>query len=197
LEVAIINKLKLLGHTLSEYCTTSSTPVHEPIYYSRKTGYFLVFSDFIPEVHNSNNESRLPAEFKHIICYDENHTKSLTAILNSSLFFWFSIICSDARHINKREIDSFTVNLEKLVTTGHAKQLVVLNQKLMQSYKDNSAKESLSGLTIQVIYPRKSKSVIDQIDSVLAMHYNFTDEELDFIINYDIKYRMGGADDEK
>jgi hypothetical protein len=27
-------------------------------------------------------------------------------------------------------------------------------------------------------------------------HYGFTDEELDFIINYDIKYRMGcGADD--
>jgi hypothetical protein len=24
-----------------------------------------------------------------------------------------------------------------------------------------------------------------------AKHYGFTDEELDFIINYDIKYRMG------
>ena len=23
------------------------------------------------------------------------------------------------------------------------------------------------------------------------MHYGFTDEELDFIINYDVKYRMG------
>jgi len=31
----------------------------------------------------------------------------------------------------------------------------------------------------------------------LARHYGFTDEELDFIINYDIKYRMGGADDEQ
>jgi hypothetical protein len=27
--------------------------------------------------------------------------------------------------------------------------------------------------------------------SVLTHHYGFTDEELDFIINYDIKYRMG------
>jgi hypothetical protein len=26
---------------------------------------------------------------------------------------------------------------------------------------------------------------------VLADHYEFSDEELDFIINYDIKYRMG------
>ncbi len=39
----------------------------------------------------------------------------------------------------------------------------------------------------------KSKSIIDQIDTVLAQHYGFTEEELDFIINYDIKYRMGKA----
>ena len=36
-----------------------------------------------------------------------------------------------------------------------------------------------------------SKPIIDQIDTLLAQHYNFTEEELDFIINYDIKYRMG------
>jgi hypothetical protein len=31
-------------------------------------------------------------------------------------------------------------------------------------------------------------------DTVLARHYRFTPEELDFIINYDIKYRMGADD---
>ena len=40
-------------------------------------------------------------------------------------------------------------------------------------------------------YPSHSKPIIDEIDRVLAQHYGFTDEELDFIINYDIKYRMG------
>lgn len=35
------------------------------------------------------------------------------------------------------------------------------------------------------------KPIIDEIDKVLAEHYGFTEEELDFIINYDIKYRMG------
>lgn len=28
---------------------------------------------------------------------------------------------------------------------------------------------------------------LDQIDTVLAEHYGFTEEELDFIINFDIK----------
>ena len=40
-------------------------------------------------------------------------------------------------------------------------------------------------------YLKESKSIIDDIDRVLAKHYDFTDEELDFIINYDIKFRMG------
>ena len=37
----------------------------------------------------------------------------------------------------------------------------------------------------------QSKNIMDRIDSILMKHYKFTEEELDFIINYDIKYRMG------
>ena len=37
----------------------------------------------------------------------------------------------------------------------------------------------------------KSKPIPDEIDKVLAGHYGFTAEELDFILNYDIKYRLG------
>lgn len=40
-------------------------------------------------------------------------------------------------------------------------------------------------------YSRLSKPIINRIDQVLAEHYGYTDEELDFIINYDVKYRMG------
>ena len=46
-------------------------------------------------------------------------------------------------------------------------------------------------MRIQCIHPKFSKSIIDEIDRVLARHYGFTDEELDFIITYDIKYRLG------
>ncbi len=39
--------------------------------------------------------------------------------------------------------------------------------------------------------PKLAKPIFDEIDTVLARYYGFTEEELDFIINYDIKYRMG------
>jgi len=66
----------------------------------------------------------------------------------------------------------------------------------MTDYNKNSQmKDKISKLTgtikYQEFYPRLSKPIIDQIDCLLAQHYGFTHEELDFIINYDIKYRMG------
>ena len=35
------------------------------------------------------------------------------------------------------------------------------------------------------------------IDTLFAKHYGFTEEELEFIINYDIKYRMGSELEEE
>ena len=57
--------------------------------------------------------------------------------------------------------------------------LLIRQQKGIGETKTQSFKISLS------------KSIIDEIDKILAQYYNFTEEELDFIINYDIKYRMG------
>lgn len=48
-------------------------------------------------------------------------------------------------------------------------------------------------MSITVFYPRFSKPIIDEIDWVLAKHYGFPEEELDFIINYDIKYSIDQA----
>ncbi len=40
-------------------------------------------------------------------------------------------------------------------------------------------------------YPLQAKIYLAFIDKKLSLHHGFTDEDLDFIINYDIKYRMG------
>ncbi|SDL76764.1 hypothetical protein SAMN04487899_10648 [Segatella bryantii] len=43
----------------------------------------------------------------------------------------------------------------------------------------------------QHFFIKFSKPIIDEIDKLLAKVYKLSNEELDFIINYDIKYRMG------
>jgi hypothetical protein len=57
--------------------------------------------------------------------------------------------------------------------------------------------EATGNVEYDEFVPKLSKPIIDEIDRALAQHYGFTDEELDFIINYDIKYRMGGNDREE
>jgi hypothetical protein len=54
-----------------------------------------------------------------------------------------------------------------------------------------------SGLRIQTFGYAKCKPIIDRIDRILASHYGFSDEELDLVVNYDIKYRMGVDVDEE
>lgn len=43
-------------------------------------------------------------------------------------------------------------------------------------------------------YMKKSKDIIDMIDRTLGKHYGLSDLELDYIMNYEIKYRTGLQD---
>ena len=61
----------------------------------------------------------------------------------------------------------------------------------LKTLKATSHEMEKSGLFLETFEYRKNKSQLDEIDTILAEHYGFTPEELDFIINYDIKYRMG------
>jgi len=81
--------------------------------------------------------------------------------------------------------------------TGAIKaNLSALTNRLMKDYRSHAVRKeteykSTGKVVYDEFYPKYSKSIIDEIDRTLAKHYGFTGEELDFIINYDIKYRMG------
>ena len=64
-------------------------------------------------------------------------------------------------------------------------------QDLTRNSSDKSINTKSGPITYQEFHIKSSKPLIDEIDRVLAGHYGLTEEELDYIINYDIKYRMG------
>ncbi len=51
-------------------------------------------------------------------------------------------------------------------------------------------------LEIACLVPKRSKRFIDTIDLNVANGFRLTPDETDFIIDYDVKYRMSGAEDE-
>jgi hypothetical protein len=115
------------------------------------------------------------------------------AVLNSSLFYWWFILGSDCRHLNTREIERFPIGVASTV------RLRALPTELMRSYKAHAVRKTChykatGKVVYDEYYPRSSKDILDQIDRELAGAYGLTDEELDYIINYDIKYRLGADD---
>ncbi len=72
------------------------------------------------------------------------------------------------------------------------RQSIMLEKNLRENAVFYDKNSKTRGTNTTVTYQKgESKSIMDEIDKVLAKHYGFTEEELDFIINYDIKYRMG------
>ncbi|HKK17494.1 MAG TPA: Eco57I restriction-modification methylase domain-containing protein, partial [Opitutales bacterium] len=157
-------------------------------YYSRKINAFLQCLDFIPEVRDANAQLRPPSEFKEIRFKEAALRDLVFTTLNSSIFWLFTQATTDGSHLNKREVYGFPIVEESDL-------FAPLARKLSKTLKHNSTSKTMrykhDTLTVQCIIPKHSKPIIDEIDTVLAAHYGFTEEELDFIINYDIKYRMG------
>jgi hypothetical protein len=118
--------------------------------------------------------------------------KPIIAALSSDIYWWWYTISSNLRDLNPYDINNFP--LPKSILTD--KDLHELGKQYMIDLKHNSSflirNQKQTGKTeTQMFKIQKSKPIIDEIDRILARHYGFTDEELDFIINYDIKYRMG------
>ena len=121
-------------------------------------------------------------------------TKVISAVLNSNLFWWYYTINFDQFNFKDYMIFGFQFNyptdkefIEKLSNLSNQLETELL--KNSTRYVINS---KTRGSNETITYNKfLSKNTMDEIDKVLAAHYGFTEQELDFIINYDIKYRMG------
>ncbi len=191
IETSILERLSAHNPIKINYVHSSNYVV----YYTRKLRYFVQFFNFVPLIKDSKGRKVKPSELKELYLKDEAGKEVIISVLNSSLFFWLFCVFSDVRNVNKREINEFRCSIDKM-TLGDKSELRTLCNSLVKDFDDNSRMLTSNYgnrgvLHIQSFQPRLSKPIIDKIDRVLAKHYGFTDEELDFIINFDIKYRIG------
>ena len=96
-----------------------------------------------------------------------------------------------------REVESFPFDPNGM-SADTKRTLAEICSELMADLKVHSQRKECEYKTTGKVvydefYPKYSKPIIDKIDTVLAGYYGFTDEYLDYIINYDIKYRMGNS----
>ena len=181
--VSILNKLRSQKQSLSSVII--SRQQNDIVYYRRGGLYWKVFVD----------KPTGSSEEKVLNLIDSTNRYLIIALLSSDLWWYYFTITSDCRHLGNRDISSFPFDYKRCNTTlineltrlgqDYVKDLFTNAENTVRIYKGLRDVECIS---FKVKY---SKPIIDEIDKVLAKHYGFTEEELDFIINYDIKYRMG------
>lgn len=163
--------------------------------YHNAPRYWIRAMTFVPYFWNERDGEHQSSQVKGVHLLDCSDAGVVAALLNSSLFYWWFILMSDCRHLNAREIQSFPAGLNRMQDDIRS-ELCQLTAELMKDYRKHARRKTCTykatgRVEYDEFYPGKSKHILDRIDEVLARHYGFTDEELDFIINYDIKFRMG------
>jgi hypothetical protein len=125
-----------------------------------------------------------------------SHRHAVHALLLSTTFFLHYQVLSNCRDLNPADIQCFpTPPLEPVLAELEALSLAIEEDYTRKGklLRMNNRKTGL--VELESVTPARSKELLDAIDRVLARCYGFTDEELDYLLNYDIKYRVG-ADEE-
>lgn len=189
-EESIVNKLWKNRHRVSFY--ENPTENSNFVYYGYGYGYFGKILNFKSYFKGEKIAESTGDKYYYINpSYDRD---IFVALLNSSLFYWFYVNYSDGHNFTKTVIGNMPFDYDAL--GPYTEQLKTLVKDLMKDLSEKSGMKvanykSTGKVEYAEYYPKKSKQIIDQIDGVLAKYYQFTPEELDFILNYDVKFRMG------
>lgn len=191
LELLILKKLLNTQYRLSRYCLENSD--YKLYYKNAGNAYYRMCYTFEP-ITKENGKQKKSSTLK--ILNTSINPNIIQSIISSNTFNYYWFISSDCYHLTKKDIYEYP--LDSLIEKNNKikNSLIQLSYTLEEDYKNNSIIKTTyyrtkGRIDYQEFYPRLSKHIIDEIDTVLAEHYCFTEEELDFIVNYDIKYRMG------
>jgi len=161
----------------------------KPIYYRSSGGrYFKIVTNYST---GSTKEKTL--------YFDKDIADVIGAILSSNLFFWFYQIYSNNHDLKLYEILSFPIPYKKLLENF---ELIEKIKEIYYTYLNDIEKNSVIRKTTQYkkitefkeYKIKKSKHIIDKIDELVCPLYGMTIEEIEFLKNYEIKFRLGDED---
>lgn len=112
-------------------------------------------------------------------------------LLNSQLFYWYWISNSNCMDVVSREVLDLPVFA---LEAADPRPFAALMERLLAAYATGATTRVRRGQRIRSeelnFDAGRAKPIVDAIDQLLARHYGFGDDELDFVLNYDIKYRV-------
>jgi len=192
LEASIYEKLSVCSDTLGSLAVSTSNHI---LYYQEACRYWAKACKGLP-FFKRNGKKMAPPHGRTIPFTSKKAATFAACILNSTLFYWFYSVFSDCEHINDKLVRDLPIP-----SRWPEGEWTKLYTQLSKSLSEHSTRKTISTRQGHEIEYDEMKAVyskidIDEIDRALARLYGFTDEELDFLVGYDSKYR-GDVDDEE
>ena len=181
IEKNILNKL--FSYTkLGSFIKTSGSPI---VYRFAGGRYFKVVTNY--SIGSSAERT--------IYFANSKIANAVGCILSSNLSFWFYQIFSDNLNWKTYEIENFTI---PQLSTTNIEYLDELYSRYLSDIEDKANIRTTSGESTYNVDSFKeykivrSKAIIDEIDDYIGPLYRLTQEEIDFIKNYELEFRMAG-----
>ena len=155
------------------------------MYFHRTPGYWIRFMDFLPYFKSPHGDRSIH-HIRELCITDKKMADLIGCIVSSTVYFYWFFASGNCRNLTLDDVKGFPIGNS---VTGILHRSSSLFSELMRDYRDNSQILRRGEAEFQEFDWAVSKPIVDKIDALLAEHYGFSKEELDFIINYDIKYR--------
>lgn len=159
------------------------------LYFHRTPGYWIRMMDFLP-YYKAPTGDRSIFHTRELSVSDSAYNKFIGAVVNSTLYFFNFFAMGNCRNLTLEDVKTFPLGKPEKETL---KIVGGLFDELMKDFNKNSFVNHRGPTEFQEFDWDLSKPIIDEIDRALTRHYGLSDEEMDFIINYDVKYRMGAS----
>ena len=117
--------------------------------------------------------------------------------MSSNLYFWFYQVYSDNLNLKKTELESFPMpNQHQLSTISPdlSSAYAEFLEDIQKNVKTRKSENYAHVKSFQEYKLGKSKKYIDRLDAILANVFGLTQEELNFIVNYEKSSRLSDSD---
>lgn len=182
IELQILTKLFSSKYRIANYLRETG---HEVYYRAAGGRYFNVVTNY--PTHSSAEKS-----------FRCEYTDIIGLIMSSSYFYFYQQVYTDGLNLKRSEIENYPLPDLSQLTEEKLKELSDLYARYLDDIERNAAVRQSSNTSTHHIESFKeykivrSKNIIREIDDIVGKLYDLNQEEIDFIKNYELEFRMAG-----
>lgn len=190
LQETILHKLvaKAAGNTIASALSPHKTDFF--VYYQEATNYWMKATCRIP-FYKKNGRVMEPAHGRFLYFREPRMAHVVMALMNSSLFYLWFATYSDGFHLSHTLVKDFPLWPGLCGQPALEALSLQLEAHIQKHAKMSTRNTKVHTIELEEFRMHASKGLLDEIDRQLGRLYGLSEEEVEFVLGYDIKYRMG------